>query len=174
MARYGCDIPSLEASDLFEPAIFPNHNVDVDGKAACDLAHLNAPDEPLEHTFLEKMCTELQKGCLCVNFAAPSSMTDGANFAPRCAATLVAGYILSSVAFQRSAKQAELQVKCDRLVARLSSVTSKCITWRSLLRDRGYDMSNLQASLNTSKDWSSLLEGQTVVLHKKKRPPLLS
>lgn len=98
-------------------------------------------DETLEHTVLNTKFTELQEACRRGDVAVPSFTT-----AP------CAGEVLSNDVSRLAAAVSKLQVKHDGLAAQLSTVTLEFGTWRSLVRERGNDIINLRALLDTLTD----------------------
>lgn len=139
-------------SDPGGPATSSGYYVDVDGEASWDLASLNGADEPMDHTVLKSMFTELQEVCRRANVGVPWSMIDVVDLALRRVSAFVAGDVFSNDLRRRNAKIVKFQVRYDRPVAKLSRVSSDCDTWRLPAREPGIEAIHLKASLRTSKD----------------------
>lgn len=139
MERYRGDVPLTFENDSCAPATSLNYSDDDDCETNCDNTDLNLSSKALEHT-LKRSFSEIQEVCRCANLVDPSSSKSIDDFAFWRVFPSLAGEVPSYDSFRRSAKVSDSQIKCDRLTAPLSSLTSKCVTWRSLKLVKGDDI----------------------------------
>lgn len=151
MARYRGEVSSQQAFNSGAPATSPDYDADVPGDADWGPAGLNAAYEPSKRTDSKTKFTELREVWCGAGVAAQSSMKDAVDLAVRRASAPVAGHVCSNRAWQRPTELSVLKIKYDTLAGQLSSVFSGYDTWRLSARKQANDITNLRASLNTSK-----------------------
>lgn len=74
-------------------ATAPEYNVDVEEKANCYPANLNAAKALLEHILLNSKFTELQEACQRFNVTVQSSMIEVVELALGCISIPTTGYV---------------------------------------------------------------------------------
>lgn len=168
MAQFCGEVTLSQASSLCAPATSPDYYVDVDGEAKWSFANLNAVDEPLNHTALKKTFQEQQEACHRAYVVAPSSLIDVASFAIGCVPASVLGDILSKYPPQGDTEASELQVVYDRLVAQLSNLNLQYDPWRLPAHERRTELIDLQTSLATFMDKFKLLQGQLLLMKRRR------
>lgn len=131
--RYRSEVPVLRASEPDGPAVSPDFYVYEDGEADWDAADVNAAYEPSEHTVLKTKFTELQDACCLDDVAVYLFMIDVVYLGLEPVTALIAGGDSSIDLCRRTVEVSELELKYDRVVAQLTSVTPDCETLRSLV-----------------------------------------
>lgn len=118
----------------------------------------------MKDTVLKTKLTERQEGCRRKDVTVSSSMVDVLDIAIGHVLAPAAGDVSSNDPLLLDAEMPEEQMNYRLLGAQLTCMNSESNTWRSLARERGNDIIDLWAPLDTSEEKFELLKSQNAVV----------